>query len=125
MALRQVAARPMMRRVLRAALVLAVLAAAGGIVASAVGRTSAVNPKALPLGDGKYTTYPNGAKRGYIYSCGPHNGGGGAQVNGPWIHGKTWDSTGKVTVDGSVRWKSVLRIAVSGSTLQITGNGLP
>ncbi|HST24774.1 MAG TPA: hypothetical protein VLJ76_02170 [Gaiellaceae bacterium] len=86
---------------------------------------SAPNPKQLPLGDGKYTTAAAGPKKGYVYSCGPHTGGGGAQVNGPWIHGTTWDSTAKVHVAGSVRWKSVLRIAVSGSRLKITGNGLP
>jgi YHYH protein len=82
-----------------------------------------LDPKALPLGDGKYTQ--SGPKKGYVYSCGPHTGGGGAQVNGPWIHGKTWDSTAKATVDGAVKWKSVLKLAVVGSKLRITGNGLP
>lgn len=97
----------------------------GGAASAAIGNTAAVNPKRLPLGDGKYTTYPGGAKKGYVYSCGPHNGGGGAQVNGPWIHGKTWDSTAKVSVQGSVHWKSVLKISISGSKLKISGNGLP
>jgi len=109
--------------VARVVIVMALVAAAGGTASAAIGYGGAINPKALPLGDGKYTT--SGPKRGDIYSCGPHNGGGGAQVNGPWIHGKTWDSTAKVTVDGSVHWKSVLKIAVSGSKLRITGNGLP
>ena len=75
--------------------------------------------------EGSYTTYPNGAKKGEVYSCGPHDGGGGAQVNGPWIHGKTWDSTAKVSVEGSVHWKSVLKISVAGSRLKVSGNGLP
>ena len=104
---------------------LAVVAAGGGAAAVAGIDGGAINPKALPLGDGKYTTYPNAAKKGYVYSCGPHTGGGGAQVNGPWIHGKTWDSTAKVSVSGSVHWKSVLKISVSGSRLRISGNGLP
>jgi hypothetical protein len=109
-------------RVLRAAILVLGLAAAAGI-ASAAAVQRGLDPKSLPLGDGKYTT--SGPKKGYVYSCGPHTGGGGAQVNGPWIHGKTWDSAAKVTVDGAVQWKSVLKISVSGSKLRITGNGLP
>lgn len=109
----------------RIALVLAFTAIACGVASAAVVQAgSALNPKALPLGDGKYTTDPNGAKKGDVYSCGPHTGGG-AQVNGPWIHGKTWDSTAKVTVDGSVHWKSVLKVSVSASKLKLSGNGLP
>ena len=107
-------------------LVLALLAAGivAGVASAAVVRTSAApNPKELPLGDGRYTT--TGPKKGYVYSCGPHTGGGGAQANGPWIQGKTWDSTAKVYVSGSVHWHSVLKIAVSGSKLRITGNDLP
>src|SRR5438477_12040904 len=107
----------------RGVLVLALVAAVAGAASAAIAQSGAIDPKSLPLGDGKYTTL--GPKKGYVYSCGPHNGGGGAQVNGPWIHGKTWDSTAKVTVDGSVNWKAVLKIAVSGSKLRITGNGLP
>jgi hypothetical protein len=107
----------------RIALALALVAAAGGAASSALGHTGSLDPTELPLGDGKYTT--TGPKKGYVYSCGPHTGGGGAQANGPWIHGKTWDSTGEVIVDGAVHWKSVLRISVSGSKLRITGNGLP
>lgn len=109
----------------RVVLFLVLVAAAGGAASAAVVHGGSINPKALPLGDGKYTTYPNGARKGYVYSCGPHTGGGGAKVNGPWIHGKTWDSTAKISVQGSVHWKSVLRISVSGSRLKISGNGLP
>ena len=109
----------------RIAMLLALVATAGGVASAATGHRTGTDPKKLPLGDGKYTTYPNGARKGEVYSCGPHNGGGGAQVNGPWIHGKTWDSTAKVSVRGSVRWNSVLRISVAGSKLEIAGNGLP
>jgi hypothetical protein len=107
------------RRIVVPGLVVCVLA---GAASSAVVARS-VDATKLPLGDGKYTTAA--PKKGYVYSCGPHNGGGGAQVNGPWIHGATWDSTAKVYVSGSVRWKSVLRISVSGLKLRIVGNGLP
>jgi YHYH protein len=115
-----------MPRVRRLVLGIAVLTLAGGAASAAVLRAgSSLDPTKLPLGDGKYTTSAAGPKKGYVYSCGPHTGGGGAQVDGPWIHGTTWDSTAKVLVQGSVRWKSVLKIAVSGSKLRITGNGLP
>ena len=105
----------------RLALVLLALGLVAGAASAGVG--TAPNPKQLPLGDGRYTT--NGAKKGYVFSCGPHTGGGGAQANGPWIHGMTWDSTAKVYVSGSVKWHSVLKITVTGSKLRITGNGLP
>jgi YHYH protein len=107
------------RRLILPSLVLCLL----GGAASAGPLRGSLDVKRLPLGDGKYTRTV--ARKGYVYSCGPHTGGGGAQANGPWIHGKTWDSTAKVHVDGSVHWKSVLRIAVSGGKLRITGNGLP
>jgi hypothetical protein len=107
------------RRLILLSLVLCLL---GGAASAGLTRGS-LDPKKLPLGDGKYTT--TAPRKGYVYSCGPHTGGGGAQVNGPWIHGKTWDSTAKVYVEGSVHWKSVLRIAVSGGKLRIAGNGLP
>ena len=63
---------------------LLVLGVVTGAASAAISRTGALNPKQLPLGDGKYTT--TGPKKGYVYSCGPHTGGGGAQANGPWIH---------------------------------------
>jgi hypothetical protein len=111
-------------RVRRPILALVVLCLAGGAASAAVLRAGAgFDPTKVPLGDGRYTT--SAPKKGYVYSCGPHTGGGGAHVNGPWIHGKTWDSTAKVYVQGSVHWKTVLRITVSGAKLKITTNGLP
>ncbi len=43
----------------------------------------AIDPHNIPIGDGKVTT--SRPKRGYLYLCHPQTGGG-AQVNGPWIH---------------------------------------
>jgi hypothetical protein len=84
---------------------------------------AAVQPTALPLGDGKVTT--TGPKRGWIYSCGSPGGGGGAQADGPWIHGSTWDSTEKIAVGGSVAWQTTTRFRLAASTRRITGNALP
>jgi len=104
--------------------------AMGGVTQGAAG-PSATNPSFLPLGDGRVTT--SGPRRGYVYACrtgfipagGPHRGGG-AQVEGPWIHGDTYDLTAKATVDGRVRWrKAKLRESRSRRRLTFSGNGLP
>jgi hypothetical protein len=96
---------------------------------------SSTNPNSLPIGDGKVTT--SGPQRGYVYSCGTGvgagagppggpPGGGGAQVEGPWIHGSTYDRTAKATVDGKVRWRSAKLRTKSNSKRRIfSGNGLP
>ena len=100
--------------------------AALGLTAFAVGSVAAVraaDPAALPPGDGKVST--TAAKRGYVFSCGGMVGGGGPQAAGSWVHGTTWDSTAKITVDGAVAWKSVRRIVVTGAKRSVTGNGLP
>lgn len=79
----------------------------------------------LPLGDNKVSTT---AQAGYVMRCGNGNGGeaGGAQANGPWIHGSTWDKTAKVQVDGSVNWPSAnVSITLAGDVRKISGNGLP
>jgi len=104
--------------------------AMGGVTLGAAG-PSAVNPAFLPLGDGKVTT--TGPRREYVYACrtgfipagGPHRGGG-AQVEGPWIHGETYDLNAKATVEGSVHWsKAKLRESRSRRWLTFSGNGLP
>ena len=117
------------------ALVTALTAVAMGGVSIGAGTSSATNPTALPIGDGKVTTA--GPRRGYVYSCGsgfaggPPGGGpggpGGAQVEGPWITGDgTYDLTAKATVDGSVRWRNAkLRKRTSRSRRTISGNGVP
>src|SRR6185312_15929421 len=48
-----------------------------------------VSLSALPLGDGKVGATP---QVGYVDACQTTFGGGGAMVNGPWIHGSTWDA---------------------------------
>jgi YHYH protein len=78
----------------------------------------------LPLGDGKTTT--TSPQRGYLYECQRLSGGGGAQTNGSWIHGSTYDLTQKAIVDGSVDWPTAtFKKRVKGSKLRLRGNGLP
>jgi hypothetical protein len=81
-----------------------------------------VSLTSLPLGDGKRST---SAQIGWLWSCSAQLGGGGAQRQGPWIHGTTWDMTSKITVDGDVRWQQQLSVTISGNDRLITGNGLP
>jgi hypothetical protein len=85
----------------------------------------AVDRTKLPLGDGKVSSAP---KRGWAYSCQRADPqGGGAQQAGPWIDedAKTWDSTAKIAVQGSVGWDSVFSGKANGSAFQLSGNGLP
>jgi hypothetical protein len=78
----------------------------------------------LPLGDGKSTT--SGPARGYLYLCHLQQGGSGAQVNGPWFHGSTYNLTAKYIVDGSVDWPNArFKAKIKKKVLRITGNGLP
>lgn len=102
----------------------------GGVTLGAAG-PNAINPAFLPLGDGKVTT--SGPRRDYVYACrtgfipagGPHRGGG-AQVEGPWIHGETYDLTAKATVNGKVSWPSArLREWNTKHRRDFNGNGLP
>ena len=86
-----------------------------------------LDPRSLPLGDGKVSTSP---KRGYVYSCMTQFRGGGAQHAGDWIHGSTWDATSKIAVQGDVAWPNATFsvLTTSGATnseRRITGNGLP
>jgi len=110
----------------------AVAAGLGGLAGVSLGAatTSSTNPKSLPIGDGRVTT--SGPRRGYVYSCGSGFGagggpGGGAQVEGPWIHSNgTFDLTAKATVNGSVRWPNArFRQRTSSSRRTFSGNGLP
>lgn len=100
---------------------------------SKVSAGNPLDPKHLPLGDGKYST---SARKGYVMRCGGGSGGpgffgGGAFKDGPWIHsdgasGGTWDSTAKATVDGDVEWKNFhYEIMVEGGKRKLVGNGLP
>ncbi len=78
----------------------------------------------LPLGDYKYVT--SGPKKGYIYLCNANTGGGGAQTNGSWITGNTWNVNKKISVRGAVSWPGAsITIAEYGSSRVITTNDLP
>jgi hypothetical protein len=119
-------------RLVAGVVVVALLAGAGGCGADANRRPSAsasagaVNPRAIPLGDGRVSTTP---KVGYVDSCRTHFGGiGGAQVVGPWIDtsAKTWDSTTKAVVQGHVRWPNAsYTVSVAGSKRVLRFNDLP
>ena len=80
----------------------------------ACGGTTTVSTTSLPLGDGKYEAHP---QVGSIFSCQRSFMGGGAMVDGPWIHKDTgtFDFTAKVVVQGSVPWPShSLAITIEG-----------
>src|SRR5689334_4462151 len=98
------------------------------LLAIAAGATDAFATEpdlhSLPLGDGHTTTTT--PQRGYLYECQRFAGGGGAQTDGPWIHGSTYNLTAKYMVDGSVRWaKATFNKKVTRSWLRLSGNGLP
>lgn len=85
-----------------------------------------VDPKKIPLGNGNVST--STPKIGSIYSCQMVGGGGGGNGTGPWLNtaSRTWDSTTKVAVTGSVAWPSAsYRASASQGNRIITGNDLP
>ena len=91
--------------------------------AARAAHTDVMDPRALPLGDGKVSTEP---RRGYVFSCMTQFRGGGAQHAGSWIHGSTWDATSKIAVQGDVAWPSAaFSVSVAGEERHISGNGLP
>ena len=92
---------------------------------SAVVALGAVNPKAIPLGDGHVSTSP---RVGWVDSCQTSFGGaGGAQAVGPWINtaAKTWDSTAKIHVAGNVSRDGRWLVKTSGATRTVATNDLP
>jgi YHYH protein len=91
--------------------------------AKATAAVSGPDLTALPLGDGKTTT--SSPQRNYLYECRVQSGGGGAQTDGSWIHGATYDLTKKVTVDGAVSWHGTFGKRVKGTRLILSSNGLP
>lgn len=108
----------------------AMLSAVGGL-ATAAGVTSAtaatrVDPSALPLGDGYVTTSP---KVGNVDACQNRFPNiGGAQAVGPWINttAKTWNSTTKLAVQGTVSWPDAsFSTTVSGGHRVVKTNDLP
>jgi hypothetical protein len=93
-----------------------------GLSAAAIA-VAAVDPSKLPLGDAKYRTSP---KAGWVDSCQTNfTGGQGAQANGPWVGKTSWDSTRKISVEGSVHWDSTFSVKILGSRRVLSGNGLP
>lgn len=84
-----------------------------------------VTASSLPLGDGHLST--TAAAAGSVFSCiTPNPNAGGSKVNGPWIHGSTWDSTAKTKVQGAVSWPSAsYSTSVTGNTRTIVTNDLP
>jgi YHYH protein len=122
-----------MLRALVAALALAVCA---GAAWAATGTTphyattptapGAVDPTAIPLGDGYVASAP---KVGYVDSCTTAFGAaGGAQVAGPWIDAatRTWDERTKIAVSGSVSWPAArYSVKVAGSRRTIAFDDLP
>jgi hypothetical protein len=87
--------------------------------------SAAVDPKALPLGDGKVSTSP---QVGYIDSCTTSFRGGGARHAGDWINESagTWNSETKVSVTGSVDWPTAsFSNTLPGNDRILTTNDLP
>jgi hypothetical protein len=83
-----------------------------------------LNCTALPLGDSHYST--SGPAVGSIYVCSVPNGQA-PPGTGPWINTArgTWDALTKDIVSGSESWSGTFSATQSGSSLAVTGNGLP
>jgi hypothetical protein len=80
---------------------------------------------ALPLGDGHTSTASPSVGSVYVCQAGNPNAGG-AQGNGPWIHGTTWDETQKIAVQGKVGWPTAnFSDTIQGSSRIISTNDLP
>ena len=78
----------------------------------------------VPLGDYKYVT--DGPKKGYVYLCSVRKDTPGSIVNGPWIHGTTWNFLQKISISGNISWKNAeFSSIVSGIYRILSGNGLP
>ncbi|HUA35421.1 MAG TPA: YHYH protein [Candidatus Binataceae bacterium] len=110
-----------------AILVVSSLLAGAAAFATTREQTDVLNIHALPLGDGRISSYP---QRGYVMSCMTEFRGGGARGSGPWIHGDTWDLTEKPAVQGQITWpQAQFEITTDANervvSRIITGNGLP
>jgi hypothetical protein len=91
---------------------------------SASTSSGALNCAALPLGDNKYSTTSPAV--GSVYVCGVPNGAG-PNTTPPWINttAHTWNALAKDVVPGSVSWPGTFSAVQSGSSLDVSGNGLP
>lgn len=87
------------------------------------GKTWALDGHALPLGDGKVSTYP---QTGHVYACTTRFMGRGAFRDGDWISGMTWDEGRKIFVQGDVAWpEAQFVLNHTGAQRVLSGNGLP
>jgi hypothetical protein len=98
-------------------------------LAAQAAQTDRLDPHRLPLGDGKVS---DGPRVGYVWACQTRfaPNAPGARVNGPWIHGDSWDLTEKLSVQGRVTWPNAMfkiDTANDGRLVSriLAGNGLP
>lgn len=80
----------------------------------------------LPLGDNRYVI--DKPKKGYIYLCDAHPepNGGGAQTQGSWIHGNSWNINEKISVLGKNSWRNASFFSlISDTSRTFIGNNLP
>jgi hypothetical protein len=90
---------------------------------SKTAQSQSLDPKSLPLGDGKVSTSP---QKGHIFSCQTQFNGGGAQGSKAWINGQSWDLTKKVSVEGDVKWdNSFFDSKLENGKRIFSGNSLP
>lgn len=85
---------------------------------------AAVNPAAIPIGDGHVSTVP---KVGYVDSC-VTNFRRQPNADGPWMNTSTntWDSLTKPSSAGSVTWPNAnYTVTFSGDTRTIVTDDLP
>lgn len=98
--------------------------ASNAITATPSATSTAIDPRRLPLGDGKLsTTTP---QKNFVFSCTIPNSPN-LPGKAPWINsdGVSWDSTAKVSVQGAVKWLSTFSSSVLNGALTLSGNGLP
>lgn len=102
----------------------------GGTTGTSSSGTTAVSrgvdQTRLPLGDDSTTT--SGPRKGWLYECRVQSGGGGSQVNGPWIDAAsgTWDRMKKLSVRGSVSWSQArYTVSLEGGSRVIRTSSLP
>lgn len=97
----------------------------GTIITNRWKKAGSVLLTTLPLGDTKVST--KGATVGWLYACSAGDASiGGSNVDGPWIHGTTWDFTTKIAVAGNHSWPTAkFDIQVSAGQRVINTNDLP
>lgn len=98
---------------------------ASGSIVNTWAAPGSVTLDALPLGDGNVSLTTPAV--GSVFACQAGNANaGGSQVDGPWIHGTTWNATEKIVVQGNVTWPSAaFTVSVAGDTRTIVTNDLP